>query len=277
LLLTIVAYLILGPKFIELAFPWISPQVAFIVLWLLIAIPSLVTNSRAVELEITGIVFVAGILLFVFANALPHVTFALAPAMNAQNIFLPFGIILLALAGWTGIEPAYESGKRAKRSQLLWGVALGTMFAATLYALFVAGIFGSAARITTDTLSGIANWAQWKRLLLAALGLFAIGTGAVPLTHEIRNALEKDMQWHPSVARIVIIFVPPIVVLSGFNQFVVVLGLAGGCFIALQYLLILLVGRRALVLSTIQKFILDAVSAVFILAAVYEIWSFIVR
>jgi len=29
----------LGPKFIELAFPWISPRIAFVILWLLIAIP----------------------------------------------------------------------------------------------------------------------------------------------------------------------------------------------------------------------------------------------
>jgi amino acid permease len=201
LLLTVVAYLIIGPKFIELAFPWISPGVAFVLLWLLIAVPTLATNSRAVTLEVAGIIFVVGILLFVFVNALPNATLALAPAVNAQNAFLPFGVLLLALAGWTGIEPAYESGRGTKRQKLFWGVALGTALAATLYALFVAGIFGSAGRITPDTLSGIANWAEWKRLLLAALGLFAIGTGAVPITHEIRNAFEKDMHWHPRAAQ----------------------------------------------------------------------------
>ncbi len=176
-----------------------------------------------------------------------------------------------------GHQPAYESGKGLRRSRLLWGVALGTVFAGILYVLFVAGIFGSAARITPDTLSGIANWAEWKRLLLATLGLFAIGTGAVPITHEIRNALEKDMHWHPVVSRAVIIFLPLVVVLAGFNQFVVVLGLSGGCFIALQYLLILLVGRRVLAFSALQKFFLDAVSVVFILAAVYEVGTFVVH
>jgi amino acid permease len=277
LLLAVVAYLIIGPKFIELAFPWISPSAAFVIFWFLIAVPVLVTNSRAVELEVVGIVFVAGILLFVFATALPHATLMLVPALSPGNLFLPFGIILLTLTGWTGIEPAYESGKKMKKSWLAAGVVAGTLLAGILYVLFVAGIFGSAGKITADTISGIQNWAEWKRLVVAALGLFAIGTGAVPLTHEIRNAFEKDMHWHPRAAQAIIIFLPPIAVLSGFNQFAVVLGLAGGCFIALQYLLILLVGRRALVLSAIQKFLLDAVALVFILAAVYEVYGFVVH
>jgi hypothetical protein len=74
-----------------------------------------------------------------------------------------------------------------------------------------------------------------------------------------------------------IILLPLAVVFSGFNQFAVVLGLAGGCFIALQYLLILLVGRRALALSTVQKLFLDLISVVFVLAAVYEVGTFVVR
>ena len=277
LLLTIVAYLILGPKFLELAFPWISPQIALAVIWLLVAIPALVTNSRAIELEVAGIMVVAAILLFVFGSALPGVTLTIAPAANLQNAFLPFGIMLLSLAGWTGIEPAYEAGKKEERKILVAGVVLGTVFAATLYILFVAGIFGSAARITPDTLSGITNWPAWKRLLLSALGLFGIATGAVPITHEIRNALEKDLRWHPSIARLVIIFAPLVAVLSGFNQFVIVLSLAGGVFIALQYLLILLVGRKVLKLSLIQKIALNLIAAIFILAAVYEAYSFVVH
>ena len=180
LMLALVAYLILGPRFITLALPMVPMNVAFLVFWLFISIPTLLSNHRAVEVEVAGIVVVACIILFVFGNALPNATFTIAPAVNVQNIFLPFSIILLSLAGWTGIEPVYESEKHSRRSRRTFGVVLGTIFAAVLYALFVAGIFGSATRITPDTLSGIADWAAWKRFLLAALGLFAVGTGSVP-------------------------------------------------------------------------------------------------
>src|SRR5262249_35003969 len=155
--------------------------------------------------------------------------------VNVSNIFLPFGVILLALAGWTGVEPLYESVKKHR----VQAVILGTTLVVVLYILFVAGVWGGAGRISPDTISGIVNWAAWKRWLVAALGLFAIGTGAVPITHEIRNALEKDLKWTTNLAQSVIVFVPALFVLAGFNNFIVVLGVAGGCFIALQYLLII--------------------------------------
>ena len=85
------------------------------------------------------------------------------------------------------------------------------------------------------------------------------------------------MKWPTWASRLFIVFVPLIVVLSGFNQFIVVLALAGGCFIALQYLLILAVGRRALALSSFQKILLDIVMAVFVVVIVYEAYGFVVK
>lgn len=278
LLLTLVAYLILGPRFIVLAFPSLSPGLAFALFWIAISIPVLVSNLRAVKLEVVGVALVAATIIFVFVNGLGGFRISVLPVVASGNIFLPFGIILLSLAGWTGIEPLYESAKKSRmmrRAPL--AVIFGTVLAAVLYLLFIVGITGGAAHITSDTLSGIANWAEWKRFLVAALGLFAVGTGSVPLTHEIRNALENDLGWNEYLSRGVIILAPVALVLAGFNNFIVVLGLAGGCFIALQYLLIVVVGRRTLRLSFAQKIALDVVALVFIIAAVYEVSTFIVK
>jgi hypothetical protein len=235
-------------------------------------------DRHVVDLELVGIICTSVIIALIFLTALPNVTFAAAPAINMQNLFLPFGAILFALAGWTSIEPAYESRKKSGRLSGVWkALAAGTVFAAILYAMFAAGILGTASQITADTASGLATWPFWKKEALAIMGLIAVGTVYLPISREIKNSFEKDLGWNKVASRATIVLMPPLLIALGFDNFLVVVGLVGGLFLSLQYLLIVSVGRRALKLSSVQKFFLDLVSAIFIVAAIYSIYSFIVR
>jgi amino acid permease len=118
LLLTLVAYLILGTQFIHLALPVVRERYAFLIFWALISAPIFLNDTRVVELEMAGIICTTVFVSIIFITALPHVTFASAPAINWQNIFLPFGAVLFSLAGWTSIEPAYETRKELAESPL---------------------------------------------------------------------------------------------------------------------------------------------------------------
>ena len=89
--------------------------------------------------------------------------------------------------------------------------------------------------------------------------------------------MEKDLEWNSLLSRGVIVFLPLIAILSGLNNFLTIVSLAGGVFLSAQYLLIISVGRRTLVLAEREKWLLDIVTVVFFCAAVYSIWSFIVR
>jgi amino acid permease len=281
LLLTLVAYLILGAQFVRLAIPSVPPLWALVIFWILTSLPVFLSDRRVVSLELAGIVCTSAIIIFIFVSAWPNITFAGVPAVNAAsaaNLFLPFGAILFALAGWTSIEPAYESRKRFGAASDPWrALAFGTFFVALLYALFVAGILGSAPAVAPDTVSGLAAWPVWKKELLAVFGFLAIATVYMPISREIRNALEKDLRWGKPASRALILLLPVALVLLGLNNFLVVVGLVGGLFISLQYLLIVSVGRRALVLSRVKRIALDLVAAVFVVAAVYEVWTFVVH
>jgi amino acid permease len=278
LLLTLVAYLILGSEFIHLALPMVRERYAFAVFWALISIPVFLSERYLVDLELVGIIATSAIILLIFFTALPNVFFASAPIINWQNFFLPFGAVLFSLAGWTSIEPAYDAKKKIRGAFVPWkALAAGTFFAAALYAMFAAGILGSTGIITPDTASDLAQWAMWKREILAIMGLVAVGTVYMPISREIRNALEKDLHWNKIVSRAVILLVPPALIVLGFNNFLVVVGIVGGVFLATQYILIILVGRRALALSLGQKIWADIAVVAFIAAAVYSIYAFIVR
>ncbi len=277
LLLALVAILILGARFITLLFPAVPMLSALIVFWILTAIPLLLHDRRVVGLELLGIVSTSAIIVFVFAVAWPHVSFGAAPAMHAADAFLPFGVIVFALAGWTGIEPAYEIRKReGVRGSLVLPVAAGTIFASLLYLLFIMGILGSATTIAPDTLSGLLNWPTWERIVLTVLGFLAVWTIYMPISREIKNSLDRDLGWEPFMTKLLILFTPLIFVLSGFNNFLLVVGFVGGLFLSLQYFLIMAVGHKALVLSAWKKFLMDIVALVFILAAVYEVYYFVI-
>lgn len=279
LLLTLVAYLILGTQFIHLALPAVRLRYAFAAFWLIISLVALQSDKELRKLELTGICCTAGIIIIIFFSAWPNILFAGVAAVNAKDLFLPFGAVLFSIAGWTSIEPAYESRKRGSLRMFdPWRpLAAGTIFAGLLYIMFAAGIIGSAGMITPDTASGLVSWPLWKRDLLAALGLLAVATVYLPISREIKNALERDLKWPRGSSRPLIVLFPPALVLLGFNNFLAVVGLVGGAFLSLQYLLIISVGRRALKLSESKKLFLDAIALVFIVAAVYSVYSFIVK
>ena len=132
-------------------------------------------------------------------------------------------------------------------------------------------------QVSIDTISGIGGWPFWKKDILAVIGLLAMGVVSIPLAREIRGALEKDLGWNSFVSRLIIIGLPLIVILSGFNNFLIIVGLAGGVFISTQYLFIIAVGRRTLHLSAREKTLLDVLASVFVCAAIYEIVMFIVK
>jgi amino acid permease len=279
LLLTLLAYLLLGTQFIHLALPLVRERYAFIAFWAFISIPLFLDNRHVTDLEIFGIAATALIVLLIFISAIPHVAFAAAPVINMNNLFLPFGVILFALAGWTSIEPVYEARKKGNElgARAWTSLALGTGIAAALFAMFAAGILGTSSTITPDTVSGLVAWPFWKKELFALMGLIAVGTVYIPISREIKNSLEKDLRWNTFVSRGTILLLPPLLIVLGFNNFLTVVGLVGGLFLSTQYLLIVSVGRHALTLGPVKKFFLDLAALIFILAAVYEVYYFVVH
>ena len=277
-LLSLVAYLVLGTQFIRIIIPDVSPGIALFLFWIIIAAVTFWSGGRTAKLETVGVALITCAILFAFISGHPFGAFIFAPIANAQNALLPFGAVIFSLAGWTSVEQVYEIRKKTAHSNgALRLFILGAAFAAVLYWLFALGILGSSPHVSMDTISGTGGWPLWKRDILAVIGLLAISIVSIPLIRELRGTLEKDLRWNRLFSQLVIVSVPLITVLSGFNNFLIIVGLAGGVFISTEYLLIIAVGRRTLSLSCREKIILDILDAVFICAAIYEIITFVVK
>ena len=270
LLLTLVVYLILGSEFLQLVFPGLDPRMSFALFWVIVSLPLFLAEQRFAKLEFLGVILMTLIIALIYFSADTQGALAKFPATDGENFLLPFSVVLFSLAGWPILEPIYafwrSRAAKAGIARPITALALGTFFAAMLYFAFVLGIFGSAAAITENTVSGLTNWPDWKLGTLGILGLFAIWTSYVPIGFEIRNSLARDMKLG-RVALLLVVLLPPALVLAGLDSFLTAIGLAGGVFLSLQYLLIILVSRKVLTLRGFKKLLAEFVALVFLIGA----------
>ena len=266
LLLSFTIYLLLGSQFLNIIFPFLPYSISLILLWSIISIPIFLGDKKIMSLEEFGVLSVSLTILIVFILSKPDLVFQSLQLFNSNKFFFPMGIVLFSLAGWTGVESVYllsvkrrlSLGEKTENIKRMWfAFALGTGFSALLYFLFSIGFLGSSSSLSiTGNLSDLNNWPLWERDLVALIGLLSIWTVSMPLGRELRNSFEKDLKWNHTLSRFLIIGIPILIVFSGFNNFVIVMGITGGLFLSAQYILILSVGIKALQFSKLQYFLL---------------------
>jgi amino acid permease len=89
LLLSFVAYLVLGERFIHIIFPGLPLPLALILFWLVIVILVFKSEGRIAILEMAGValIFCAIFLIFIFSDPLRALTFT--PLINVKIFFFP--------------------------------------------------------------------------------------------------------------------------------------------------------------------------------------------
>ena len=277
LLLSLVVYIILSVNFVKLFAPAFGSDVAMIVFWLAGSLPlfarmRFLGTAAALGTAVMGALIVG---LWLCAPA-PGATLEF-PAFIPGSVFVPFGAVLFALAGWTAIPAMMEYGGSTRRParRLIGPLAVGTVAVVILYALFVFAVLGSGWPLTPDTISGIPSASPRVALAVGILGLFALWTSYVPIAVELRDSFAEAFGGNRAVPNIAVLALPMILVGLGLNDFLSVIGLAGGVFLSLQYALIMAVSRKVLRLRGLARFATDVITLAFIAAAVYELYRFL--
>ncbi|MGB9609046.1 MAG: hypothetical protein ACPL3E_01580, partial [Minisyncoccia bacterium] len=191
---------------------------------------------------------------------------------NFKQIFLPFGPILFSLAGWTAVFPMLQQNNFKKLNLKIF--IFGTLIVILLYLLFILGILKSSVFISEDAISGL-NWPYLKLALLALLGIFAIWTSYLPIGLEIKNSL--SLFFSSKTNNLIVVFLPIILFSFGLQNFLKTISLTGGLFLSLQYFFILILERKILNLNWIIQIFIKILEFVFLMAAVYEIYFYIIK
>jgi len=270
LIFTLTAYLLLAAKFFGVIFPG-SGEGGLIIFWFLGSIFALARLKWFSGLEIAAAFFMAGIVFFLFF--MRESAAAISFNVVRPDLLLPIGPLLFSLAGWTALEPVFETEGERERKRPLPMMFLGTAIAAVVYIFFVLAV--ANGKVAPDTISGLSSWPLWKKEVLAVFGLFALWTSYIPILLEIKNEFQKDFHLPWNVSFLFAILLPLLLVIGGVNNFFSVISLVGGLFLALQYILILLTGARALRLKGFLRVFMVLALLIFILGIAGELYYFI--
>lgn len=178
---------------------------------------------------VLGILILYGALI---AVAIPSFDIANVTSVSTdvKSLFLPFGVVLFALAGLGAIPEVHDVLRVHKP---LPGVLVtGLVIVTALYALFSFVIVGATgANTTQDVISGLATVVDSRIVLLGmVLGFISILSIYVQIGLQAMDTLHYDFDMKKHVAWGLTVGVPLLLFLLGVREFITVLGFVGTFF-----------------------------------------------
>ncbi|MDO8436338.1 MAG: aromatic amino acid transport family protein [bacterium] len=247
----LLAYLILAGDFLKIIFsPWIDLNSFYftlffwvILFWFIFWKTKLIPKA---ELISNGFFFLIILLTLVFA--LPKVEISNFAFFNSENLFLPFGVLLFSLVGWSAIPEMLEISKgREEKKNLKKAIILTTAVVIFLYLLFTFAVIGVAGRnVSIDAISGLIPFLGGKIIFLGALaGIITLADSFLVLALYLRNTLIYDFKFSPAISSFISGFSPLFLFLIGFRSFIGTIGFVGTIIGAIEGLIIILIFQRA--------------------------------
>jgi len=276
LLLTLTIYLILSASFIGLIAPSLPPTLGVIGFWLMGSAVIIMSLNRLANFEFAVTVAMIAIIVILFLFGLGQVDFSnlklLAPGnYNLIQLLLPYGAVLFALSGRAAISSVRDYFERndLDSSRLRLSLVVGTVSSAAVYALFVLAItWLSPSGVTIDSVSGIQLVHPWILILIGILGIFVIWTSYFFLGLEARDILRYDFKIPLTSAIILVISLPLILYFYNSQDFIWFINIAGGIFLALESIIVVLMKRKLKPVGVWGYFIIS----VFVGGLIYEIF-----
>jgi len=252
MLFTLTVYLILSISFINLIHPLVlslSNTAKLLIFWFLGSVAIFLGIRRIAfsEFLITGGIIV--IILIILGYGLSHwERIALIPVFNLQNIFLPYGAVLFALSGRVAIPAVISYFQKIRRPliEVKKPIILGTLLPALVYLLFVFGIWGLSNVVSEDAVSGlIGQIPQGILTLVGILGLISLWSSYIVVGLDVENSLKFDLKFPKILAGFIVVALPLFLYFLGFQNFLNLVSMVGGIFIALEGIFIVLMWLKA--------------------------------
>ncbi|MFH0803498.1 MAG: amino acid permease [Candidatus Tagabacteria bacterium] len=201
----------------------------------------------------------AGLVIFLFFYALPHIqinNFSFNDffrQISGSNWFLPYGVWLFALAGFSVLPevrdiacPANGGVSNSSLKNLKRIILVSLLLCAVLYLIFTFTVVGVGGKNTTeDALGGLGNILGPSALLICSLlGFFAVFTSFIALGADLKNIFRYDFRFPNWLAWLGVSAPPIILFLLGLKNFIGILGIIGAIGLGFFGILIILMARR---------------------------------
>lgn len=165
---------------------------------------------------------------------------------DLSKIFLPYGVILFALNGTPAVIEAHALLPRSQR-HFRKALIIGSLIPVAVYILFALAVAG-ATGLQTSEIATIGLGAKFGKGVLVLGNIFAIlamSTGFIGTGIALKQTLVWDNKINKILAEFFVISAPILLFVVGLRQFISILSVAGGVFIGIQAIILIIVCWQA--------------------------------
>jgi amino acid permease len=270
ILLSLTIFIVLSANFIHLIFPAIPAIYASLMFWVAASIPLLLKIKRIAILEasVVAAIIVIAVVIFIVGIFHPLQPLSSIPLFNWQFVFVPYGAVIFSMAGRSAIsslmEYSEDNGIEAKTVKK--AIIMGTIIPAVVYVLFILGVLSLSATVTPDALTGLNYLPQSFLVLLGLMGIFSLWASYISVSREIEGIFMYDLNESHNKSLIAVALVPLILFFLGFRDFIALVGILGGVFLAIEHTMVTLMWRKATGNKPLWSYV---VIALFVIGALY--------
>lgn len=229
----LLAYIILAGNFLTIIFPSVlSPLQWSLILWAVLSFFVLLGIKTIAPVELIMNIGLFAVILAVFAFSFSKIQPSNFTLVNPRYVFLPFGVFLFSLVGWSAV-PEVERILKKKRNlkKIIIASTIIPLVLYLLFGLFISGVTGNST--TPEAFEGLQSVLGRKVMLLGGIfGLLSVATSFLVLGNYLKNTLRFDYHISYPLAFSVACLAPLILFLLGIREFIFVIG-AVGIFVGL--------------------------------------------
>ncbi len=200
---------------------------------------------------------------------------------GSSDWFLPYGVILFALAGGSAIPEIRSLFVGSSAKLLKKAIIFGTIIPALVYLVFSATVFGiSGANTSKEAVSGLIPFLGDGFVKYGAMvGFLAVITSFFTIGLAIKNSLIFDFKLSGSASLALTALVPMVFYFLGFSDFIKIFSVSGAILGGCEALLLLAIwlkarkkGQRTPEYSVnLEKIFVFILAIAFLAGMVYEV------
>ncbi|HDZ54665.1 MAG TPA: amino acid permease [Candidatus Nealsonbacteria bacterium] len=280
----LLAYLIIGGQFLEsLLSPFLGGNSLFYTFFYFAfgAILIFFGIKAISKIEFWGLILFFIVLVIIFLRGQPFFEMKnlfIAPTLNLNNFFLPYGVILFSLWG-ASLIPEVEEMLGRRKDLLKKIIPVAILIPILVYIFFIYIILGITGPQTTESaLLGLRNFLGDGIVSLGLLfGVLTTFTSFIALGLTLKKVFWYDLKIGKNLAWAITCFFPLAFFLVGIKDFIPVISFVGGIMIGINGILILLMYRACKKISrfSLFYFLTSFLILIFILGVLYEIFYFL--
>ena len=245
----LLAFLILGGQFLDILLANNLSQTQLVLIFGAVLSYFIFRGIKLIASAtvLTNILFFSAIAALIFF-ALPKLSILNISIIDTSNIFLPFGVILFSLIGWSAVPEIIGFLKSPQdRKEIKKVIAVSTIVVILFYILFAIVLIGVAGKNTSqDALSGLVPFLGNKIIFLGALaGLITLADSFLVLGLYLRNTFIYDFKLSKNLSALIACSLPMILFLAGFRSFITAIGFTGTIMGVIEGIIIILIFKKA--------------------------------